>query len=198
MGSWKREACVLSCSVASDSCDLIDCSLPGSSVHGILQASILQWVAISFSRGSNIWIGRLNKVDCSPQWCHLICLRSELNKKAECKRIFSLSLPYFLWIGTLVSSCLDTQTHMKLTPSALLVLMTGSTGFSPSQLQLILRLLNFHDQINQFLVIISFFSLFLCICPIITLPVPTICTSATLPFSVSQTCWVVLTKEPLY
>ena len=33
-------------------CDLMDCSLPGSSVHGIFQARVLQWVAISFSRGS--------------------------------------------------------------------------------------------------------------------------------------------------
>ena len=32
-------------------CDLVDCSPPGSSVHGILQARILEWVAISFSRG---------------------------------------------------------------------------------------------------------------------------------------------------
>ena len=31
---------------------LVDCSLPGSSVHGILQARILEWVAISYSRGS--------------------------------------------------------------------------------------------------------------------------------------------------
>ena len=31
-------------------CDPIDCSLPGSSVHGIFQARILEWVAISFSR----------------------------------------------------------------------------------------------------------------------------------------------------
>ena len=30
-----------------------DCSPPGSSVHGILQARILEWVAISFSRGSS-------------------------------------------------------------------------------------------------------------------------------------------------
>ena len=36
-----------------DSCDLKDCSLRGSSVHGILQARILKWVAISFSRGSS-------------------------------------------------------------------------------------------------------------------------------------------------
>ena len=32
------------------SCDPMDCSLPGSSVHGILQARILEWVAISFSK----------------------------------------------------------------------------------------------------------------------------------------------------
>ena len=34
-------------------CDPVDCILPGSSVHGILQARILEWVAISFSRGSS-------------------------------------------------------------------------------------------------------------------------------------------------
>ena len=34
-------------------CDPIDCSLPGSTVHGISQARILEWVAISFSRRSS-------------------------------------------------------------------------------------------------------------------------------------------------
>ena len=33
--------------------DPMNCSLPGSSVHGILQARILEWVAIPFSRGSS-------------------------------------------------------------------------------------------------------------------------------------------------
>ena len=33
-------------------CDPMDCNLPGSSVHEILQARIQEWVAISFSRGS--------------------------------------------------------------------------------------------------------------------------------------------------
>ena len=33
----------------SNSCNPMDCSLPRSSVHGILQARILEWVAISFS-----------------------------------------------------------------------------------------------------------------------------------------------------
>ena len=31
-------------------CNPVDCSLPGSSVHGIFQAIVLEWVAISFSR----------------------------------------------------------------------------------------------------------------------------------------------------
>ena len=34
-------------------CNPMDCSPPGSSVHGILQVRILKWVAISFSRGSS-------------------------------------------------------------------------------------------------------------------------------------------------
>jgi len=33
--------------------DSMDCSLSGSSVHGISQVRILEWVAISFSRGSS-------------------------------------------------------------------------------------------------------------------------------------------------
>ena len=34
-------------------CDPMDCTLPGSSIHGIFQSRILEWVAISFSRGSS-------------------------------------------------------------------------------------------------------------------------------------------------
>ena len=43
--------CMLSCSLTL--CDPMDWGLPGSSVHGIFQAKILQWVAISFSKGSS-------------------------------------------------------------------------------------------------------------------------------------------------
>ena len=35
-------------------CCPMDCSPPGSSVHGILQARIVEWVAIPFSRGSSL------------------------------------------------------------------------------------------------------------------------------------------------
>ena len=34
-------------------CDPMDCTLKGSSVHGIFQAIVLEWIAISFSRGSS-------------------------------------------------------------------------------------------------------------------------------------------------
>ena len=48
--SWVRAKLLQSCLTV---CDPTDCSSPGSSVHGILQARILDWVAISFSRGSS-------------------------------------------------------------------------------------------------------------------------------------------------
>ena len=51
---WLINICV--CVLVTQLCltlyNRIDCSLPGSSVHGILQARILKWVAIPFSRGS--------------------------------------------------------------------------------------------------------------------------------------------------
>ena len=45
--------CVLSHSVESDSLRPMDYSPPGSSVHGILQARILEWVAMPSYRGSS-------------------------------------------------------------------------------------------------------------------------------------------------
>ena len=36
-----------------NSCNPMDCSLPGSSVHRIFQARMVEWVAISYSRGSS-------------------------------------------------------------------------------------------------------------------------------------------------
>ena len=44
---------VLCCSSPVRLCNPMDCSPPGSSVRGILQARILEWVAILFSRGSS-------------------------------------------------------------------------------------------------------------------------------------------------
>ena len=40
-------------------CNPMDSSQPGSSVHGIFQAKILEWVAISFSMGSSPWVSHI-------------------------------------------------------------------------------------------------------------------------------------------
>ena len=59
---WK----VLVASVVSDSLwPPMDCRLPGSSVHEILQARILEWVAIPFSRGSS-WPRDRAYISCIP------------------------------------------------------------------------------------------------------------------------------------
>ena len=46
--------CVLVTQLCPTPCDLMNCSQPGPSVHGLLQARILEWVAISFSKRSSL------------------------------------------------------------------------------------------------------------------------------------------------
>ena len=48
---WKRRCLVAQSGLTL--CDPMDCSVPGSSDNGVLQARILEWVAIPFSRGSS-------------------------------------------------------------------------------------------------------------------------------------------------
>ena len=54
---WYVCVCVCVCVLVAQSClplcDPSDCSLPGFSVHGIVQARILEWIAIPFSRGTS-------------------------------------------------------------------------------------------------------------------------------------------------
>ena len=50
MKKWKKSEVTQSCPTL---CDPMDCNLPGSSIHGIFQARVLEWAAISFSRGSS-------------------------------------------------------------------------------------------------------------------------------------------------
>ena len=51
--SWEAHAYAHSFQSYLTLCDPMDCNPPGSSVHGILQAGILEWVAISSFRGSS-------------------------------------------------------------------------------------------------------------------------------------------------
>ena len=62
--------CIQSLQLCPTLCDPMDCSLPGASVHGIVPARILEWVAISFSRGSS-WPRdqtRISFVFCIGRW----------------------------------------------------------------------------------------------------------------------------------
>ena len=60
-------------------CDPMDCSPPGSSIHEILQARILEWVAISFSRGSS-WPRDQTRVSCILSRCFTIWATREAHR----------------------------------------------------------------------------------------------------------------------
>ena len=49
---WLTSSCAQSLQLYPALCYPVGCSQPGSSLHGIIQARILEWVAISSSRGS--------------------------------------------------------------------------------------------------------------------------------------------------
>jgi len=70
LGPLPHTNCCCCCLVAQSSptlWDPIDCGLPGSSVCGISQARILDWVAISFSRGSS-WPRDRTHVSYTGRW----------------------------------------------------------------------------------------------------------------------------------
>ena len=68
--NFHTQWCCYCCLVAKPCptlCNLMDCSPPGPSVYGISQAKILEWVAISFSRGSS-WPRGQTLVFCIGRW----------------------------------------------------------------------------------------------------------------------------------
>ena len=66
-----------SCPILSDP---MDCSLPGSSIHGIFQARVLEWGAIAFSKDLYKWMKKTNK-----PLIHTYCLRGILCVFSLCK-----------------------------------------------------------------------------------------------------------------
>ena len=60
----------------------MDCSPPGSSVHGIPQGRILEWVAIPFSRGSS-WLRDWTWVSCIASSFFIVCATREAPKSRE-------------------------------------------------------------------------------------------------------------------
>ena len=65
-------------------CNPMDCSPPGSSVHGILQARILEWVAIPFSRRSS-WPRDRPRVSYIAGRFFTVCAMLEIRVKANSK-----------------------------------------------------------------------------------------------------------------
>ena len=74
-------------------CNPMDCSPPGFSIHGILQAKILEWVVISFSEGSS-W---------PRDWTHVSCLHCQVDSLPP----HHLGSPRVL-LQTVTSICLPT------------------------------------------------------------------------------------------
>ena len=64
---YNSSNCCWSSKCVSDSCDPTDCSPPGPSVCGISQARILEWVTMSFSRGSS-WPRDRTHISCIGRW----------------------------------------------------------------------------------------------------------------------------------
>ena len=75
-------------------CDPMDCSLPGSSVHGIFQARILEWVAISFSKYCLLGV---HLCLCFELWCWRRLLR--LLDSKEIKPVNSKGKKPWIFIG---------------------------------------------------------------------------------------------------
>ena len=69
----------------------MDCSQPGSSVHGISQARILDWVAISFSRGS-FWSRDQTQIFCIGS----LALSHQGSPPGTCPFIYILSIVAFM------------------------------------------------------------------------------------------------------
>ena len=81
-------------------CDPMDCSPPGSSVHGILQARILTWVTMSFSRGSS-----------RPRyWSQSLALQADsLPSEPPGKLSWGYNMCFFLHLESEFSCCFSTK-----------------------------------------------------------------------------------------
>ena len=139
-------------------CDPTKCRLPVSSVHGILQAKILEWAAISFFRGSSRPRGRtwVSHIACrcftiwAPRGALTLCMQFLLSFISSCLKNLSLFkchlsfLPSFLkwkcW-----SSHLYTQVCSNLTWSHILC----EQGESTLQIRVLLPIILRKKQNNQ-------------------------------------------------
>ena len=88
-------------------CNPLDCNLPGSSVHGVFQAGVQEWVAISFSRGSFQ----------SRDWTWVSCIAGRLftvwSSREAWNKAPNLSEPSFSHLWNIIA-CLSYFIHVQL------------------------------------------------------------------------------------
>ena len=90
-------------------CVPMDCSLPGSSIHGIFQARIWEWVAISFSRRSS-WPRDWTQVSCIEGICFTIWATREFDSLLNSKLLSKV----LIWDCTFFQMSLEkTLRNMK-------------------------------------------------------------------------------------
>ena len=77
-------------------CDPMDCSPTGSSIHGIFQARVLEWVAISFSRGSS-WPRDWTRVSCIAGRCFTIWATRKAHNPEE-HAYTKKEEKYYFWV----------------------------------------------------------------------------------------------------
>ena len=95
-------ACISVIKLCPTLCEPMDCSLPGSSVHGILQARILEQVAFPFSRGLFLVqgsdLGLPHCIQILYHWSHQKSPKSESVSPKNCQALLS-TISFDLGIG---------------------------------------------------------------------------------------------------
>ena len=112
----------------------MDCSLPDSSVHGILQARILEWVAIPFSKGSS-WPRNQNWVSCM-----------------ACKFFTISATSKYIWHLYIRGLLLSTTPHISQYCCLVIHLKASAKSASfcnLSQLEMNHERMHFHPQMHQ-------------------------------------------------
>ena len=109
-------------------CNPMDCSLPGFCVHGILQARILEWVALPFSRGSSqprdrMWVSLIAgwfltlwaTKDANLSMCYAVLshsVMSDLTISLHIKNWNSWIWPLFSWKGKFLFLWASVMSHI--------------------------------------------------------------------------------------
>ena len=116
----------------------MDCSLPGSSIHGVLQARILQWIAIPFSRGSSR----------SRNWTQVSCIAGRFFVIWATRETLTIvvEISLFFW-SFLFALTFSSRLESLLIPSPIIPhLPTHPHSKSPSQIPFLLA--GFSDHMN--------------------------------------------------